>query len=116
MSFFDFLWNVNQEQKIIKVSTAVTDKMQHVGHLGMDVNFLKTTVERLALTNAALVEILSERVGVTERDILEKIEEIDLRDGVKDGKITMKPRNCSKCSRVLPAKRKICLYCGEEAV
>ena len=106
-SFFDFLWNVNLEQKIAKVAkvakvaNSVTDKMQQVWHLGVDVHFLRATVERLALTNASLVGILSERVRVTERDILEKIEEIDLRDGVKDWKITLKPRNCSKCSKDL---------------
>ena len=69
----------------------------------------------MALTNAALIEILSERVGISEHEIFCKIEEIDLRDGVKDGKITNTPKTCKACARVLPAKRRVCLYCGEQA-
>ena len=115
MDMFGFLWNADQEKKIAKVANSVSDRMERVEHYALEVNFLKESLERVAITNAALIELLNERIGVSEQDILGKIEEIDLRDGVKDGKITSRPRNCAKCSRVLPAKRRVCLYCGESA-
>jgi hypothetical protein len=63
----------------------------------------------MALTNAALIEILTEHIGITEGEILNKILEIDLRDGVKDGKTTNTPKTCKACARVLPANRIIIL-------
>ena len=47
----------------------------------------QTTIDTLALSCAAMWELLSEKLGVTEQELLAKIEEIDLRDGKLDGKI-----------------------------
>jgi hypothetical protein len=112
---FDFLWNASQEVKITNAKNVAIDSSSRVSHVSLDLHFLSRTVEKMAITNAALIEILTEHIGITEGEILNKILEIDMRDGVQDGKITNTPKTCKACARVLPAKRRVCLYCGEPA-
>jgi hypothetical protein len=113
MSLFGFLWDLNQEKKILKAKDSSITTSQKTNHVATDVHFLRAMVERQAITNAALIELLTQHLGISENDIINKIEEIDLRDGVKDGKITSSPKSCKSCQRVLPAQRNVCLYCGE---
>ena len=73
---------------------------------------LEEKVESLALVCQALLEILAEKTGVTQEQVDAKIEEIDLRDGVKDGKFRPQPLVCSDCGRRTARKRERCMYCG----
>ena len=75
---------------------------------------LQHHVERLTLLNQALWEILRDRLGLTDHDFEEMAREIDLRDGVLDGKITNTPLQCPQCGRVSASKHYRCLYCGLE--
>ena len=44
---------------------------------------------------------------------MDKINEIDLRDGDQDGKVAKKPiENCTQCDRPLLRNKPFCLYCG----
>lgn len=55
---------------------------------------LQTTtqhVDRLRLVCQALWELCSERLGVTEEELEEKVLEIDLRGGKADGKLSVRP-------------------------
>ena len=67
---FEFLWNANQEVKIRDAKNVAIDSSSRVSHVSLDLNYLTRTVEKMALTNAALIEILSERVGISEHEIL----------------------------------------------
>ena len=73
---------------------------------------LEIKVDRLTLVTQALWELLQAKAGLTESDLTALIEEIDLRDGVKDGKHTPTPKNCVKCNRVVSVRTNMCLYCG----
>ena len=73
---------------------------------------LEIKVDRLTLVTQALWELLQTKAGLAESDLTALIEEIDLRDGVKDGKHTSKPKNCVKCNRVVSVRTNMCLYCG----
>jgi hypothetical protein len=77
-----------------------------------DVRVLQRKVDRLSLGCQALWEILCERTGLTDNDLAAKMERIDLRDGVKDGKITQQVVVCPKCHRNSSSKRTECIYCG----
>lgn len=78
-----------------------------------DVRELRHQVERLSLLNQALWEILREKAGLTDADLERKAHEIDLRDGVEDGKMGGNALTCPTCGRVSNAKHYKCLYCGE---
>lgn len=75
---------------------------------------LESRIERLALVTEALWTLLEERVGITEGELLDRIREIDLSDGVLDGRVRHGTFECPHCGRVLSRRNLRCLYCGVE--
>jgi hypothetical protein len=57
--------------------------------------------------------IMCEKLGVTDDDLLNRINDIDLSDGKLDGKIRKKPVACPKCNRTIPSRLPNCMYCGQ---
>ena len=74
---------------------------------------LERRVERLAILNQALWELLSEKFGLTEDELKAKAQEVDLRDGMADGQMSASAVRCPSCMRVCNARHKKCLYCGQ---
>lgn len=74
---------------------------------------LRHQVERLSLLNQALWELIRGKAGLTDADLERMANEIDLRDGVADGKIGGGAVACPTCHRVSNSKHYKCLYCGE---
>lgn len=72
-------------------------------------------IERLLLITQALWEILKEKHGYSDVDLIKRVAEIDMRDGALDGavKTGSGPQACPHCGRTLLGKRPICLYCGK---
>ena len=68
---------------------------------------------RLLLANQALWELLRDRLGISEAELEQKMQEIDLRDGKPDGQISFGPVRCPSCNRVSNSKHNKCLYCGQ---
>lgn len=109
MSMLEFFWNLRQQQQIkTNAAVAASDARVHEASLA-DVN---SRLERLALVTQALSELLAERAHVSEADFVAKIDEIDMRDGVRDGRAGPTARACPKCGRPSPGHRDRCLYCG----
>jgi hypothetical protein len=77
-----------------------------------DVHFAKDALERLVLVNRAMWELLAAKTGCTEQELVAKVEELDQRDGLSDGKLRESPRGCASCGRPLGRHRPHCLYCG----
>lgn len=106
------LWDLIQQSQIHDVQSSSADAIRRTDQVRRDVDHTQATIDALALSCAAMWELLSERVGVTEQELMAKIEEIDLRDGKLDGKIANATQPCSGCGRANNAKRLRCLYCG----
>ena len=68
----------------------------------------------MALASQAMWELVSERAQLTDSDIRVKMEEIDLRDGSADGKMSGTLEACPTCGQKTNSVRKSCLYCGTE--
>jgi hypothetical protein len=95
---------------------------KHASRIATDVRhqteYVKSDVEKLFMITEALWTILKEQHGYTEDDLIARVEAIDLRDGVLDGKVAksaVKP-DCPECGRKLMGKRPVCLYCGTEVI
>jgi len=112
MDLVDLFWNLRQQQQIGEVKAksdlAHSDAQSHESALAD----LSRRFERLALVTQALAELLFERAHVTEADLAAKIDEIDMRDGKRDGRASSPPRSCPKCGREVAGIRTTCLYCG----
>ena len=73
---------------------------------------LADRVERLTLVCSALWELLKEKTGVTEEELVTRVAILDAQDGVADGKRNQKVRKCPKCARTMAARVSKCMYCG----
>jgi hypothetical protein len=76
--------------------------------------FIQCDVEKLFMITEALWTILKEKHGCTDAELVQRVQEIDLRDGKLDGKVAKVKPDCPKCGRKLMGKRPVCLYCGAE--
>ena len=77
-----------------------------------EVQVLRAAIDKLILVDRALWEIVAESQGLTEEYLLNKVNEIDLRDGVLDGKMREPIRKCASCGKVLQQGYAKCIYCG----
>ena len=109
-------WELYQQSQISRAKTtagrAERNAERAIERTRQAHELMESKVESLALTCQALIEILEESTGLTEDQLAAKMEEIDLRDGVKDGRITPTNKVCSKCGRRTSRTRAHCLYCG----
>jgi uncharacterized protein YhdP len=106
------LWDMIQQSQIHEALSSSGDVNRRTDQVRRDVDRSQATIDALALSCAAMWELLSEKLGVTDQELMDKIQEIDLRDGKIDGKIANVTQACSACQRSNNAKRLRCLYCG----
>ena len=71
-------------------------------------------IDKLTLICMAMWELLRDNTKFTEADLMAKVQEIDLRDGVPDGKVTTTVSKCPECGRSMNPRHQTCLYCGHE--
>ncbi len=78
------------------------------------VDHLEREVNHLALVCEGLWNLLKEKHGYTDQDLVAKVSAVDLTDGrLDDHKARIAPRQCPKCHRVALRYQPTCLYCGE---
>jgi hypothetical protein len=75
---------------------------------------LAKELDRLELVLEAQWSLLREKLGLTDADLKQRVRELDLEDGVLDGKITKEPVTpCPSCARMVARLALRCTYCGE---
>ena len=77
------------------------------------IDFLEERIDRLALVNEALWRLLKEKVGISDQEMLDRIQEVDLSDGRLDGRVRHASVTCPKCKRTIGSRHRRCIYCGE---
>lgn len=75
---------------------------------------LRMDLSRMSLICQALWEMLERKLGVPEAELLALMNEIDLRDGKQDGRITRYAMRCPSCQRVCNSTHQRCMYCGQD--
>ncbi len=77
------------------------------------IKVLEANLSKAFLLCEAMWELLSEKHGLTEQELQKKVFEIDMRDGVFDGKNQRKAVQCPECSHTVSSRHPACLYCGK---
>ena len=108
------LFDIYQQVAIRQAVSQVEQAKSNIDKLRDEIRVLTNRCDTLALVCQALWEILKEERGLDDERILKKIQEIDRRDGVADGKMTGKPVLCPNCGRTNNTRRATCIYCGHE--
>jgi hypothetical protein len=68
-------------------------------------------VDRLILVVDAMWSLLKDS-GWTDEQLRARLEELDLADGVADGRRTPKPAACGGCGSMVEVGRSTCAFCG----
>jgi hypothetical protein len=79
-----------------------------------DVRRLVERIDSLALTCQAMWELLRKKTDLTDDELRQKMQEVDLRDGTADGRLKSVAVDCTECGRPVNSRRKACQYCGCE--
>ncbi len=76
------------------------------------VDILERRLERALLGCEAMWSILRDKLGVTDEELYERMNDLDLSDGQLDGKVRREPGRCGKCGRTVSPNIPKCMYCG----
>ena len=101
-----------QQGQINDANAKAEQAKRNVDSLHQEIEELKRKSDALTIGCQALWEIVRGQLQITDRALLSKMEEIDLRDGRADGKISTVLAACPNCGRNSNSVRKSCLYCG----
>ena len=77
----------------------------------IDIRVLQEQLDYVSLVALALCELLEES-GIPKEKILDKIHDIDMRDGKPDNKTPASKNICPSCHRRMSVRRTVCMYCG----
>jgi hypothetical protein len=90
-------------------SAAVADGTIHTNRI----EDLNERVDTMAMLLRGMWALLEEQ-GLTPDQLMAKLEELDARDGVRDGRMTSTPVPCPSCGSKVPAGLPKCQFCGAE--
>ncbi len=96
-----------------RVESASSNATQVNSQLRNKVEGVGNDIERLFMITEALWTLLKELHGLTDADLENVIQEVDLRSGKRDGKRARQERPlCPSCGRRNSGRMPACMYCG----
>lgn len=112
----DLFWNVRTTTRVLDAQALANQApgQESIASQQRDES-TNERVDQLLLVCAAMWELVKERTGATDQDLIDKVAILDAQDGVADGKLTYAPQKCPKCQRTVFPKHRRCLYCGADA-
>ena len=108
----EILWERHREDQINRAEAAAKASQAHADAVRFDLSVFERRLNRLALCNQALWELLRDNTTLTDDDLNAKIREIDLRDGREDNKMAAQQIPCAAYGKLSNTKRNTCVYCG----
>ena len=108
------LWGLHSYRRIGEAEVSAIRAGSKAAQAQRMVHDLEQRIDKLTVICMAMWGLLHERLSLTEEDLMERVKEIDLRDGQADGKITPTVAQCRQCGRVMSRTHSKCMYCGAE--
>lgn len=109
----NFLWDLYQHHQIQEARADARNAIEASNYRAeTELQRLRDRIDTLTLTNLAMWSVLRDKLGLTDDELEKRVRELDLADGVADGKLTVGPWPCPKCKRPNSPKHINCLYCG----
>ena len=109
------VWDLFQQFQIGEAKGKATNAEQLAITTGTSISNVQAQLDTLVLANQAMWELLSKKLGVTEAELVKLMNEIDLRDGKADGKISkVQVRECGDCGHKIKKQRPNCYWCGSK--
>lgn len=106
------MWNIWQEMRLDENRRRQNSVERDIRRSGGNFSDLQRQVDKMALVNQALYELLRDRTGITDEDLRRKISEVDKRDGAEDGTVKAAPLRCPKCGGAVTVGALSCQTCG----
>lgn len=110
----DFIWEFYQHGKIIGAAADAKHALSKVYESKADIGSVQIKLDRLLLLNQALWSLVKQQTCLSETDLMQEIQRLDLLDGRLDGKLA-ETKKCNKCSTVLAASAASCYTCGAQS-
>ncbi len=110
----EIVWDLSQGYAIRRNARNISSTQRKAVSAERAAEDLQGEIDRLSLICHAMWELIAHQTNLTGADLVEKIREIDLRDGRLDGKGPDGPSECPSCSRSSSARHSRCVYCGTE--
>lgn len=106
------LWDFLMYHRLGEVERKASDASYDARTITAELHRVRDDLERMQLVQRAMWDLLREPRGLTDEDLAAKITELDLQDGVRDGKLATAARTCPTCKRTMGRRHAHCLYCG----
>jgi ribosomal protein L32 len=107
----DWLVSTNQSAQGAALSAGVSHAKAGAEQARSEMQRYKEELDRLSLVCRAMWSLLQDTSGLTEQDLMRRMEEVDLQDGQRDGRVRPKVVVCSSCGRNNNGRHTACLYC-----
>jgi len=108
----DLFWNLHHDKRISEVGSRERGTASKTEQDRMKINELEIKINHMTLICMALWSFIKENHSATDKELIQRITEIDLLDGKLDGALQTKAKKCPKCGNVMNKKHNQCLYCG----
>lgn len=108
------LYDIRQNARIADAEAVAGRSNSKTESVAQNVEDLEERIDKLTLLNYALWSLLEEKIGLTEAELLDRVQELDLKDGKLDGRVSSGVINCPHCNRPLSQRHRKCMYCGYE--
>ena len=108
------LWYMRAVRTAGEASSTAGKAASKASRTSLRVKELEDRLDKLTLICMGMWSLLAESNKVTEEDLIKRVTQIDLEDGVADGKVTKQVARCDRCDRIMSPRHKRCIYCGTE--
>lgn len=110
MSFF---WHLHTHHAASQASAAANRAGREARSAKSGIDDVETRLDRALMACEAMWTIMRDKLDLTDTQLLDRINEIDLSDGKLDGKVRKVAFACPSCGRTIARRMSKCMYCNQ---